>query len=261
MKEPGHLQDNYCMKRMFNTFPLQGMQELHDSFMRSTELSNLMREKKAVQYMRFGVGRRLLMMWYAYRTLVQTVSLDRTEPLTSDESHELVESLNVIYLNIRGLLDNLAWALLYEYAPELAIKLEAEPHRVGLFQNCIVHDGRFGSLAREIQVHKEWNADMKDRRDPSAHRIPLYIPPQVLTPEEAAKYQKLVEKFSEEMAKLDLDAGNEALDEMERVGRFVPYFLHDPDDGLIPIYPTVPDDVGHVLQLLDAVDAFLVVRP
>jgi hypothetical protein len=245
---------------MFNTFPLQGMQELHDSLMRSIQLSYLMKERKAMQYMRFGAGRRLSMMWYAYRNLVQTVPPDRTEPLTSDESHELIQSLNVIYLNIRGLLDNLAWALLYEHAPDRAAKLIAKPQRVGLFQSCIVEDGCFGSLAREIQAHKEWNADMKDRRDPSAHRIPLYIPSQALTPEEAANYQKLGEKYSKGVGSLDFDAGNAALDEMERVGRFVPYFLHDPDDGVIRIYPTVPDDVGHVLQLMDAVDAFLVAQ-
>jgi len=43
---------------------------------------------------------------------------DRVDPLGSDESHQLMVDINIIYLNMRGTLDDLAWALLYEFDPD-----------------------------------------------------------------------------------------------------------------------------------------------
>lgn len=34
-------------------------------------------------------------------------------------------------------------------------------------------------------------------------------------------------------------------------------FVHDPDEGLIPIYPTTPDDLGHTIEVFRAVEAFI----
>jgi hypothetical protein len=84
----------------------------------------------------------------------------------------------------------------------------------------------------------------------------------------AVSYRNLGNDYLQAMASLNsggmvephLEAANAALDGMDRLGRFMPYFLHDPDDGLIPIHPTVPDDIAHVLQLVRAVDDFIVAR-
>lgn len=145
--------------------------------------------------------------------------------------------------------------LLYEHAPEQANKLAKV--KVGLFLECIVKDNRFATLVNEIRAHEAWSKELTKRRDPSAHRIPLYVPPQILTPEETRTYHKFIADYSEGMAMLDFEAAEGALDGTESLGHFVPHFLHDADDGPIPIYPTVPDDVAHALQLLDAVGAFL----
>jgi hypothetical protein len=247
--------DDFLRHLMFESFSGEVAQALFRSLGRSTELSNLLKEKKAAQYMRFGVGRRLLMMWWAYHHVVTTVPAGRKDPLVSDESQSLTQSMMVVYINIRGVLDNLCWVLLHEHAPEKTKELK--PHEVGLFQNCIVKDSRFLSLVQRFSTHKSWNGDVKGRRDPSAHRMPLTIPPQVLTPEEAVRYGALGQKYSEGMKELNLDGANEALNAMEHIGSFAPYFLHDPDDGPIPIYPTLPNDVAHVIQVFNAVDTFL----
>lgn len=41
--------------------------------------------------------------------------------------------------------------------------------------------------------------------------------------------------------------------EQERLGTFRSYFLHDPDDGGCPIYPTIPTDVGRLLKIAKAI--------
>jgi hypothetical protein len=46
--------------------------------------------------------------------------------------------------------------------------------------------------------------------------------------------------------KLFQEAG-EISDAQSRIGTFKPLFGHDPADGYMPIYPTVPDDIGRMI--------------
>jgi hypothetical protein len=77
------------------------MNELRSGIRRSIELSALMNSKGAGYQLRFGAARRFMMMWHAYRDLLQ-VSSDRTQPLTSEESCDLTRDVSVIYINISG---------------------------------------------------------------------------------------------------------------------------------------------------------------
>lgn len=239
------------------TFSLQIMDKLRQTIGASIALSKLMKANGAVYDLRFGAARRLQMMWHAYHNLLHVASsFDRKEPLTSEESCELTQDLNVIYINIRGTLDNLCWALLHEHAPDRVMTLDR--WKVGLFSLSIVGDGRFNSLATIIQAHRSWSQELKDRRDPAAHRIPLTVPPRSVTAPEAAVYEELYGDYLQAASDLNLDEAEASVQRMGSVGHFDPCFMHDPKEGLIPIYPTVPDDIGHVIDLFRAVEAFLV---
>jgi len=187
------------------------------------------------------------MMWHAYRNVViYAAPPARLEPLSGEESGELTRDLNVIYFNIRGTLDNLAWALLHDYAEE---NLKIPPARIGLFNSCITGDPRFKPLSQALDAHRDWNRDLADRRDPSAHRIPLTIPPQFLTPEEGPRYEELVNEALQAAGGLDFARADEKFEQTEHIGQFHPYFIHDIEKGIIPIYPTLPEDVGHLVEI------------
>ncbi len=209
--------------------------------------SSQSRTSGGMQYLRYGASRRLLMMWHAYRNVVvYSAPPRRLEPLSADESAELTRDLNVIYLNIRGTLDNLAWALLHEFAQE---KLKIHPTKIGLFKSCITDDNRFDGLSLALNAHREWNFDLADRRDPSAHRIPLTIPPQVLSPKDSSAYAQLLNEYVRATQDLDFAVAEQKLKQIERIGQFYPYFIHDIDRGPFPIYPTLPEDVAHVVEI------------
>jgi hypothetical protein len=231
------------------------MDTLRDAIPRSIQLSELMKAEPARHHLLFGVGRRLLMLWYAYRNLLYIAPSTREEPLTSDESGDLTQDLNVIYINICGVLDNLCWALLHEHAPD---KVRLPPWKVGLFLPCM-KDPRFASLTKLIQARDAWDREVKCRRNPAAHRIPLTVPPSVLTgEEEKAMYKKLSDDYSQATSKLNFDEAEDIMRRIDGIGHFVPYFMHDPEQRLIPIYPTVADDIEHVIDLFRAIDTFLV---
>lgn len=235
---------------------LEVMDALRDAAVAlSNEVSDRARTVGGMQYLRYGAGRRLLMMWYAYRNVVvYSAPPRRRNPLSDDESGELTRDLNVIYFNTRGTLDNFAWALLHEHAPD---KLEIHRAKIGLFNSCIIQDVRFGQLSPALNAHRDWNRDLADRRDPSAHRIPLTIPPQVLKPEEGPAYAQLVNDAMRAAANLDFADADEKFKQSERIGQFRPYFLHDIENGPIPIYPTLPEDVAHLVEICRDVVNFL----
>jgi hypothetical protein len=194
------------------------------------------------------------MMWYAYRNVVvYSAPPDRLKPLSADESVELTRDLNVIYINILGTLDNLAWALLHEFAPE---KAKTTPSKIGLFNHCISKDDRFKRLSSVLDPHRDWSRDLANRRDPSAHRIPLTIPPQVLVHEDGAQIFEFPRDFEHAAQSLDFARADEKLKQTERIGRFVPYFIHDVENGPFPIYPTLPEDVAHTVETCREVSRF-----
>lgn len=246
---------DHILKNAQYDHSLQVRQATLDAFIESVNLSHRLQEERAQHFVRFGVARRLEMIWYAYSDLIFTAGPKREQPLTMDEGRQLTADLNLIYVNIRGVLDNLCWALLHESAPDKLKTLRES--NIELFRSCIVKDVRFAGLHEVLGAHAAWNIDLKGRRDPSAHRIPLTIPPQFVTGGEARAYRQLEQDYQQAIAARNYEDADRVMEDQGSVGRFFAYFVHDPNEGLIPIYPTTPDDVGHTIELFRAVEAFI----
>lgn len=246
--------DQHVTLRALHAQSLTLLDRLRDTFVRCPSLSDQMTAPRALYFLRYGAGRRLNMMWRAYRSLVFNAPPDREEPLTTDESGDLTEDINIIYLNIRGVMDNLCWALLHERAPDLT---SLAPAKVGLFLPGFTKDERFATLVARLQCHDAWDRDLKSRRDPAAHQIPLSIPPQLVTPSEAAAFHKTFDEYWASAAALDFDGADALMRRLEKMGRFVPWFVHDPDQPPMPIYPTVSNDIARLITIFETIEPFL----
>jgi hypothetical protein len=179
-----------------------------------------------------------------------------------DDVSEVERALNDIYIHSRGLLDNYAWAIFHLFGDQELSELHQND--ISLFrkrfrQNPSVSD--FGAIAIKFD---DWEAELKERRDPVAHRIPLTVLPAVLNERDSQVYRQLqiqannalghLTKLAGEQAQVsEIEAASEALkrvhDEMGRVGSFFPLIVHDPDKGGVPIYPTVAQDVGTLVRM------------
>lgn len=233
---------------------------LLDELSRSVLLASEVQTVGASHYLRFGVGRRLSSIWRAYRKLMSIAPPDRNEPLTCEEADELTDDLNSLYMNIRGTMDNLAWALLLEHAPE-ALDTYRKKHKgrdplVALLPEMFEGQAHFPELLNTLECHKAWAHDFKSRRDPVAHRIPLYIPAQVLTPAEASEYKENMTQFWVANADRDFGTREEIKEKVARLGRFVPLFVLEPDQNPMPIYPTVSDDIAHLVTIFWTIDTY-----
>jgi hypothetical protein len=214
---------------------------------------------KAQQYLRYGVGRRTQMILVAYCGIFDTIAPDRKEPLPLNEMAAVSRDLNIIYINIRGALDNYAWCICHER--EMSKTFKWVETQVGLFYRLFRNDAHLANLKSVLEEHSDWNDDLKSRRDPSAHRMPLYVPPAILNEAEAARHEAIWKERQEAIQKGEYERDTELANEQHRLGTFRPQFLHDPDDGGFPIYGTVPTDVGKLITIGTAIHGDLAKAP
>ena len=106
-------------------------------------------------------------------------------------------------------------------------------------------------------MHDNWEQDLKKRRDPVAHRIPLYVPHTMVNQKEAEVYKDLEKQFHEQINTANLHGNDDTFQKMHEVGTFYPYFVHHPEEALIPIYPTIPTDLAHLIQIADITEDLL----
>lgn len=204
---------------------------------------------------RFGVMRRLRMIDSAFKTFQSIVPPSRTVPLSQQESDQACRDLNAIYINILGLLDNYAWTAVHQLASP---RTQAEnPLAIGLFKPAFVADAALQALADIVRPFGDWEKEVKTRRNPAAHRMPLYVPPAALTPEDIVEDGRLEGLIAQAFDNRDF-AKVEALRESQRrVGILIPRFLHDPEGPVLDIYPTVPQDIGQAVRVGRLVQEFL----
>lgn len=253
-KNPQHLP--FVQKQAMVAHTFYVFNPLRDWCVNASNLARQLQNKHAQYYMQYGAGRRLNMIFYCYGRISQIAHPKREEPLKHNEQLELSVDINVIYMYIRGVLDNFAWCILYEREPNLINQIH--PNDIGLFSKKFRKKfSLFSKIETDIGKHDEWFEELKEKRDPAAHRIPLYIPPSTVTPNEAECHEELYKKFLNEVENLDFDSSDSTFQQIDKIGKFEGVFAHHPDGPLIDLYPVLPTDIAHLIRVGNTVEAFL----
>ncbi|MEO8277959.1 MAG: hypothetical protein ABI639_17245 [Thermoanaerobaculia bacterium] len=97
------------------------------------------------------------------------------------EAGRATADLNFCYLNFRGGIDNLAWAIKHRHGllPNLSEDESKGRPQVDLFGPQFLRElaGVAPGLCDGLNSFENWYGELRNLRDPSAHRIPLYVPP------------------------------------------------------------------------------------
>jgi hypothetical protein len=101
---------------------------------------------------------------------------------------------------------------------------------------------------------------MRERRNPSAHTIPLSIPPAIHDQSSISRYRELEAQMAEAQEALNTERWSELRNEQDQLGKFFPFFIHHPDEVATPIYPTVPEDLGNMARLTTELCGYLITR-
>lgn len=190
-----------------------------------------------------GCAQRFEMMDRA-RLEIAAASDSPKGPISNQELIHLNMCLNSYYVNLRGALDNLAWAALYRFGlrPEID-ETDRSTQRFCTFAG----KGFRTSLAAVkpltetlVEGMQSWLKDLATFRDPAAHRLPLAMAPAVLTHEEGARYKGLISGAWAAAKTLDFETYDKLMGEANSLGVFTP-FLNTPraQDGGLYIVPNL----------------------
>ena len=130
-------------------------------------------------------------------------------------------------MNVFGALDNFAWIRVSEKPLKVGRK------QTGLGPKCEVVRASFSDEMRDYLTGlDDWFAHIIEFRDALAHRIPLYIPPYIVSEEDDAEYEALearkrISKDPEEYDRLCA--------EQRRLETFHPVMKHALDDKKPPV--------------------------
>ncbi len=169
--------------------------------------------------------------------------------------------LNSYYVQMRGALDNLAWAVHYERSlfgagDESDRKIQ---RRCYLFGPEFIRAlrGSAPTLAVELAAKVPWADEFKALRDPVAHRVPLYAPPIVIeTQEEVEQFRRIDAERVTLVNAGDLKGAAEKLDEVRRVGTYRPWFATSGVDQVTPM--SIPERIAiDQANFLDACESVL----
>ncbi len=155
--------------------------------------SNVFTNQDARRHFQEGFVRRHYMLQSSRLFLEEHCSLDRQIPLSPYEATDCAIHVNAYYANLRGALDNLAWVLQSErnILKDVAEDERQNRQRCHLFDKTFINslkNADFG-LGTAIEGFQRWAEGLAELRDPACHRIPIYVPPSVIT------RQKELEEF------------------------------------------------------------------
>lgn len=199
------------------------------------------KKSEARRFLQHGFLVRHLMMQRS-RIEIRERTMARTEPLDPYLATQLATHLNAYYLNLVGALDNLAWAAAFEFRLQDSVSEEAWESR----RFCTIAGKAFReallrlrpSLREALSQAADWVADLKEFRDPAAHRLPLAVVSAVLTTEDQAEFDKLTKAAVEAARANDLDQWSNLVWQRDRLGKFAP-ILSTPNalDGSLILVP------------------------
>ncbi len=215
---------------------------IHDQLMlRLVSLLSKLTNDKAKEYLMQGAGRRLNIVTRCIENIFRIFPIGQTEQLARDELTDLGINLHAFFINISGLFDNLGWVFAFEH------DLLGDPKDGKLGRNDI------GLFKRKNQIRlpdplrkylqsghlRAWYSEYsKNYRDALAHRIPLYVPPSVLSGAVQEKYLEL----EAQLQTLDLtkyenfEIYDDILEQQKQLGQASPLFAHSVGEKGRPMF-------------------------
>jgi hypothetical protein len=226
-----------------------GLRKLIEVFL--TKISPKLKNQRAKEYLEHGVCRRIRVLERSIERIYEIFPPSRKDKLTRDELADVQIYLHAFVINLFGILDNLAWVYVLEH------NLEAEiggRKGVGLYAK-----GTQSILPLNLKAYinldstKEWHEKyVKNYRDALAHRIPLYVPPLIVTDAEAAKWKELDGHTWECIRNHEFEALEDLEREKESLGVVCDMFSHslsESESKTVYIHPQILVDGATVLEL------------
>jgi hypothetical protein len=202
------------------------------------------------------------MIEHSLRVLSQ-LPPDKSPALPLRQVEEANVALNSLYLNLRGALDNTAWAVTYRFPLVDEPSENNRRHRsfVSLFGSAFLKalSEKDPELSERLESLATWGRELATFRDPAAHRIPLYIPPSVVDEEGVTKIHRLDAEMAAAAEADDWEAFHSKMMEQWNAGTYRAWVTLSEQEGLKMVWlaALINRDLAGLLDALESVIAFI----
>jgi hypothetical protein len=250
-----------------------GRAEVHQQFaeLREKYLIRIYKTDRAREYAFHGFARRLGTLVRAIDRVFEILPPEREDIPERDEVVDATIAIQSFVFNTFGCLDNLAWIWVFEKSVKNDDGTELDLQRVGLGKSYKQVRRSFSKQFLEyLESRQEWFDHIKIFRDSLAHRIPLYIPPYVVSPKNLEEYNRLEPASGEALKLADFKEYDRLQSEQQKLGVFRPWMTHSQREQapsvvfhtrLLVDYVTVDEFGRTMLEELGRLDASTSKRP
>ncbi|MGV7222430.1 MAG: hypothetical protein ACQ9MH_12975 [Nitrospinales bacterium] len=222
-----------------------------DLIYKINKLRPKIKNEKAEEYLFHGILRRLGTIKRCIENIYFIFPLDRKTLLEINEQQDIIINLHAFFMNIFGLLDNMAWVVVYEKNKAGKIKRT----KIGLYRNEIqkLLSSEFKNYINSEEISHWHNSYLKEYRDTLAHRIPLYVPPKFLEPEEQEEEKTLWRKWEDAGKRRNIDEEKKIENKIKEIGVPAPVYTHslDEDKKLMKLHIQVITDFTTIEKIID----------
>jgi len=133
---------------------------------------------EACEYFVHGALRRLKYVNVCIDNIFELLPINQSTIYDENDIDKATIYLQCFYVNLSGIIDNLALALWLEKGLDCKEK-DLENHKKIVFENTKFREYLSEEFKKYLDTNefKEWKEYKKNFRDAIAHRIPVYIPP------------------------------------------------------------------------------------
>ena len=218
------------------------------------DVANRIAKPKAREYLLEGACRRLGVLQRSICNVFEIFPPTRKIRLSKDELSDIQINLHASFVNAYGFFDNLAWVCVFENEADSELKRG----EVGLLlKKTQAYLPKSLQDAMQSEETRHWYYSYaKNFRDALAHRIPPYVPPFQMTPDQWEMFHQLEQQVTESMRRGELGHAHELQDHQDTIGSISAAVAHShsDDDASPPValHPQMLADGNTVVMLGNA---------
>jgi hypothetical protein len=174
-----------------------------------------------------GLTRRLGTLARCIERTFELLPPDLDEIPEREQTLDAAINIQAFVVTAFGCCENIAWIWVHERG---VLRPNGQPltaSHVGLGPNYpLVRNALTPRFVAYLDQRADWFEQLKDYRDALAHRIPLYIPPFTLNPNDANRYQALELDATRALRAHDFEGYERLTAERDALTRFQPIMTH-----------------------------------
>ena len=191
----------------------------------------------SVEYAKHGFLRRLGTLLRCIENTFELLPPNRDdEPPERNVRIDATINIEAFVFNVFGAIDNLAWIWVSEIQLTKSDGSAIPNGWVGLGpKNEYVRKSLPQTLQIYLSSRDVWFQHLENFRHALAHRIPLYIPPYIVSPEREEEWRSLERAIDDAMLRGDAEAEAQLKESQNKLCRFRPWMIHSFSEGSRPV--------------------------